>query len=459
MAPLSIAVIIPVGPGHRAHALRAIHSVRKQSIAARFIVVDDTGGGLWPDLEIGRNLIFTYGPRGVGFARRLGTMAADQQGYDMVCYLDADDILLPRALEAMLRTLAARPACYVYGDGYNLRGGKASYYRAAEYDPAIYGRQNIHNVTALMPMAVALAGEWTNRHWEDYLFYCSLALRGLCGVRAPYPVIAYDMAAGYRREMATNEGSGYANGLAAEYRQKYLSSGGATMGCCGSSGPQGGAVAAMVEAAPGVPQPDGTVAMAYSGNAAAGVPYNINGRRYTGKVGGVVYAHPDDVARLEQIGVFYQVPATPDGAEVIALAEEYNALVLGSPTLNTNNLLPGKYMIGGELVEIPPPGALDFKPLELSARDQEFTDQMALWADGRRRDQDAALSRVLASNPALAELPADELAQHVETMQRHMAENPDDDSAEDDDAEPDASDPPAEAPAKPKRGRKPAAKS
>jgi hypothetical protein len=416
----------------------------------------------------------TSGRRGVGFARKYGTEIAQTLQHDMVCYLDADDILMPRALEAMLRTLAARPACYVYGDGYNLRGGKATYYRAAEYDRAIYGRMNIHNVTALMPTSVALAGEWTNRHWEDYLFYCSLALQGYCGVRAPYPVIAYDMAAGFRREMATNEGAGYANGLAAEYQAKFLSSGGATMGCCGSSGPQGAALAAMVEAAPGVAQPDGTVAMAYSGNAAGGVRYSVNGRQYTGKIGGVVYAHPDDVARLEQIGVFYQVPATPDGEETIKLAEEYDALVLGSP--------PGAEVTQAADNDTIADRIADLLANAANASSEAVSDLahgMAV-ADSQR---EADLNSLFDADPltvdaagnvlAQVEIPAgdDEGEPDGNAYRAHRIDGgengplgsppppriPLDDNA--DRNEPDVSEPPAEAPAKPKRGRKPAAKS
>lgn len=440
MAPLSIAVVIPVGPGHEHHALRAWHSVFRQSIPAKAIIIDDTGGRLWPWLPAGTSQFSTYGRRGVGTARLMGTRAAADLGYDMVCYLDADDILMPRALEAMLRTYAARPASYVYGDGYNLRGGVATYYRADEYDRAIYGRRNIHNVTALMPTDVALAGEWTNRHWEDYLFYCSLALRGLCGVRAPYPVIAYDLAAGYRREMATNEGSGYANGLAAEYQRKFLANGGATMGCCNSSGPLGAAVAAMVAAAPGVEQPDGTVAMAYSGNAAAGVPYVVNGRRYVGKVGGVVYAHKDDVVRLEQIGAFYQVPATPSGEETIKLAEEYNALVLGTP--------PGAE-VAQMLADASNASADAVSDLALDMARTDLQHKARVYEDTGKAHY---INRLFVDSEDDAEPDtSDAAAPPVDTTPAEVANN-----AEDDDGEPDASD--DDKPAAKKRGRKPAAK-
>lgn len=314
----SIAVVIPVGPGHEQIAKRAVWSVLRQTVPAVAVIANDTPLHF---ISTGHSLqtkTSAEGRQGVGTARRAGTeLAAGLYGFDFICYLDADDILMPRAIESMLRALAANPgAAYAYGDGYNLRGGDATYYRAAEYDRAIYGRQNIHNVTALMPTSVALAGEWTNKHWEDYLFYCSLAIKGHCGVRAPYPVIAYDLAAGYRRELAFGEGSDYALGLAAEYRQRFEQE--ATMGCCGNPGTVTLDAATMIEAVPGVATPAGKIRLAYAGTNLGPVPYKTNGRSYRGAAGREVFAHAEDVDFLLRTGRWYEVADVPSADEAVA---------------------------------------------------------------------------------------------------------------------------------------------
>jgi hypothetical protein len=311
---MKIAVIIPVGPGHAEHAAVAVRSVLAQTIAAKPVVINDTGGSIVPIVSA----VDTSGGHGVAAARNEGVAYAIQHKADFVCYLDADDILMPRALEAMLRTYAMGHGAYVYGDSLNILAdaNQSGYGRANEYDQRAFNHVNIHTVTALVPTRLAAQIPWTEEPWEDFVYWSKFAARGWCGVRTPYPVIAYRMELGARRLAGFAAGAEVAKELRDRYSQLY--NGGGIMGCCGGDKSLSAQAGQVVSQIGDQPQPDGTIRMAYTGNRSGAVPHKANGRTYNAMKGAEVYANAEDVDRLKLLG-WYVVPAPPSDADRAAI--------------------------------------------------------------------------------------------------------------------------------------------
>lgn len=101
-----LTVVVPawdayVGP----ELVEAVESVRRQSIRARILVVDNASEVPVPDLD-GVSLVRSPVRLSVGNARNLGL---EEVGTPYVVFLDADDLLMDGALEAMLALARRRP--------------------------------------------------------------------------------------------------------------------------------------------------------------------------------------------------------------------------------------------------------------------------------------------------------------------------------------------------------------
>lgn len=215
-APL-VSVVIPVGPRHAAHVRTAAASVAAQSLAqlCETIVVPD-GGAVVPPMPGVQVLEGNNTRLGPAKTRNRGIAAA--RGRFLLC-LDADDYLLPRAVEHLLRRYAAGDVGYVYGNAYTeeperLRGqfagnpaakmvdGKLYMFRPApDYDQRTMASYNIHVVTALVPIdRVRQVGGFDERvdAWEDWTLWLRLAIAGVCGERIPHPVFTYRVYEGER---------------------------------------------------------------------------------------------------------------------------------------------------------------------------------------------------------------------------------------------------------------------
>lgn len=186
-----ISVITPVGPRHREHVRVAHASVLWQTLPAGWvehIVEHDTDRS---------------GPAAVrnrALARARGAF---------IVALDADDYLIPTALETYLRGYAtARDACYVYGDNYVINQDGHHYSNSQEYDQRLMAQYNQHVVTALYPTALAReVGGWDEGVdiWEDWTLPLKLAIRGWCGLRLRHPALVYRVLEGERMRLG-NEG-------------------------------------------------------------------------------------------------------------------------------------------------------------------------------------------------------------------------------------------------------------
>ena len=178
-----ISVITPVGPRHHDHVRVAAASVRWQTLPSAWvehIVEHDTDRS---------------GPAAVrnrALTKARGTF---------IVALDADDYLIPTALETYLRGYAAADACYVYADNYVINEAGWSYSNSQEYDQRKMARYNQHVVTALYPTALAReVGGWDEGIdiWEDWSLPLRCAIRGWCGHRLAQPALVYRVLEGER---------------------------------------------------------------------------------------------------------------------------------------------------------------------------------------------------------------------------------------------------------------------
>lgn len=198
-----VSIVIPVGPGHEELLKDALHSVEGQT--HRFwecIVVNDTGHWLcgmegFPWVKI----VETYQTGGgAGAARNLG---AKQSHAPFLVFLDADDMLKPRFLEATLKAYQ-RNGRYAYTDWFTQdERGQKQLHPTPEYSfAAIWENPSIHAVTALIPrkwFEVAGGFDETLPAYEDVDFFMKLLTKGYCGVRVPEPLLLYNLHHGKRR--------------------------------------------------------------------------------------------------------------------------------------------------------------------------------------------------------------------------------------------------------------------
>jgi len=195
-----ITVIIPVAPHHRALIERAEASVRAQTAPCHLIAIFDDES------------------KGPGWARNQGLAKAETP---FVTFLDADDHLLPRFAEHVLRAFDGLH--YVYSDWYTGDIRKTA-------PDCAFGKPGAwHAVTALVPTAWAreIGGfDESMPGGEDAEFYMRLIAAGYCGARVSEPLFVYT--GGGERSKAFRKRDDYnetMNSIAARH-------GGAAAACC-----------------------------------------------------------------------------------------------------------------------------------------------------------------------------------------------------------------------------------
>lgn len=220
MATPLVSVIIPVGPRHAAHCRTAAASALGQSIgraAVEVIVIGDGAAEIAP--MDGVTLLPSTGTvRGPAHTRNRGIEAARGR---FITFLDADDYLLPRGLEHLLRAYSSGRHGYTYGNAYTLepwhladqlrgkpnttiddRAQRIYTMRAApDYAQRDMAHYNLHVITTLIPARhVRAVGGFDERidAWEDWAFHLRLAMAGVCGYRTDLPVFVYQVYEGDR---------------------------------------------------------------------------------------------------------------------------------------------------------------------------------------------------------------------------------------------------------------------
>lgn len=215
-----VSIVIPVGPGHAQYLVDALDSVQAQTMPEwECIVVNDTGEEFdltpWPwarDLP-------TIGAQGAGYARNHGLALARAP---FVLFLDADDVIVPRALELLLKGAADAQGVYAYSDWLTLADerridGEMTVHTVDPYSQAAMLKGMLHPVTALIPTEWARAVGGFDEQlpvFEDWDFYCKLAASGFCGVRVAQPLLIYRRESGLRtraalRPRSTNDTPAY----------------------------------------------------------------------------------------------------------------------------------------------------------------------------------------------------------------------------------------------------------
>lgn len=199
MTPL-VSIIIPCGPRHAEHACVAAASVAWQSLAGlcETIIACDGGAEVAPMANV--TILPSDGERR-GPAHTRNRALKKAKGL-FTLPLDADDYLLPRAVESLLREYGRGQFGYIYGDAYTLeRDGSYMLRPAPDYVQDHMRRYNIHVVTALTPTKHWRAvGGWDEGvdAWEDWSGHLRLAIAGVCGHRLPQPIFTYRVYEGDR---------------------------------------------------------------------------------------------------------------------------------------------------------------------------------------------------------------------------------------------------------------------
>lgn len=330
--PLLASVIIPVGPQHRKEASQAVASVLWQTYTGvEAVVVNDTGlpivSAPHPRVRI-IDAPKSINKRRSSVARNAGLAVA--KGVFTI-FLDADDYLLPSAIQTFVRGHALHDAAYSYGHHYAVnRKGEWAMYRPPEYNrepragpmshstagpdpqPTIQGC-NLHPISAFVPT-------WCLREiggfdedavgFEDWTPWIKLAKAGWCGQRIYGATFVYRHDLGHLHIPDAKGGQKLMDAVTAPYRNKQGDMDMAGCGCGGGAKTAKDMARALAQTFGGAELTDtGMVMLEYtgvgSGKQTFRVPhtghiYQVSARpshRYTP-------APPEDVDYLLGLGFF-----------------------------------------------------------------------------------------------------------------------------------------------------------
>jgi GT2 family glycosyltransferase len=196
----SVAVVVPCF-GHGRDLDACIGSIRAQTLpAAQIVVVDDAS----PDAETSAALDQLAADGDVTIVRlaeRGGPSVARNCGLERVSssyvlFLDADDMLLPEAIETLLGCLEGAPddVAFAYPNALHF-GNRHDYERKPDWNLYLLTFENFCPVTSLFDARVFAAGvafsEDLRAGHEDWDLILQIASRGARGVRAPGPTFLY----------------------------------------------------------------------------------------------------------------------------------------------------------------------------------------------------------------------------------------------------------------------------
>ena len=235
-----VAIIVPVAKYHVPYLAQALDSVEKQT--ERYwecIVVNDTGEDLpglgpFPWAKVIDTRDNSKGTTGAGAARNMGVAHSVAP---FVTFLDADDMLTPRFLEATLKAYQ-KTGRYIYTDWISLnKAGVMETHETPEFVTGDVFRKPVqHAVNILMKR------DWFDKvhgfdetmdSWEDVDFFMRLGRAGICGARAAEPLFIYRYTTGQRREKGETQKAAIIEALNKKFGE-YISG---TMACgCDNNG-------------------------------------------------------------------------------------------------------------------------------------------------------------------------------------------------------------------------------
>lgn len=182
----AVSIIIPVGGSHYQYIGIAVASCLYQTVDDfEVIVVNDTKFSfsfshpqvrVIPSPNYRKSKEEAVGNR-AAVARNAGIAVAKGE---YVVFLDADDYLLPTALETYLRGHISHNKTYTYSSHFVGQ----EHMRPPSYSQEKYKTFNLHPIVALIPTkAVRAVGGFDESApgWEDWTLYLRLAIAGFCG--------------------------------------------------------------------------------------------------------------------------------------------------------------------------------------------------------------------------------------------------------------------------------------
>lgn len=328
---MNISVVIPVAGAHTELVGIAVASCLWQTYPhVQVIVVNDglQDVGPYADSRVevidspNRHAYIAIGNR-AAVARNAGIKHARGE---YVVFLDADDYLLPDALEILLRGHITHEYTYTYSSHYTQSG---EHLRPPEYDQDKYKTFNIHPITCLIPTdAVRQVGGFDERApgWEDWTLYLRLAIAGYCGKYVRGPIFVYRDSYSVNHVQDIAAGQELMDRVIEPYKQKGV----ITMSKCCGGGPKREAVQ-VVSAMAAIPvAQDGTQTLEYIGRMSGTSTYRHprSKRIYrAGAAASVRYLSVpvEDVDYLMSLGIFRIVTAVapmvapPEPAKLVAV--------------------------------------------------------------------------------------------------------------------------------------------
>jgi len=239
--PCSVGIVIPCYK-QKKYLSDAIESLQRQKLQDfRVIIVDDGGhqglAEIIPNDDHRFRLLELENNQGLSTARNRGIEWLDTE---YIVPLDADDMLMPQALEQMLRAQNSTiDPLIVYGDIIPFwdNGAKAKI-KLEEYNFDRLLTRSIIPATAMYPREawekVGGYDELMRDGYEDWDFHIRLGLIGVCGRKIKYKILKYRQHDGTMRDVL--EKDKIKQQLVLDYlHNKHYSiyKGERPMGCCG----------------------------------------------------------------------------------------------------------------------------------------------------------------------------------------------------------------------------------
>jgi len=250
-----VSIIIPVASAHRRHLRTSLASVRWQTVPDwQAVICNDTGAPI--NVQGDDRIIVADVPQGhtkrrASVARNAGIERATGM---FTIFLDADDYLLPGAIETFVRGHVRHDKAYSYAEHYGLQpSGEWAQYRPPDYNreprasalshstkgpgpvPTMQGC-NLHPITAFVPTAcIKDVGGFDEDApgFEDWTIWLRLAMAGHCGERIYGPVFVYRRLEGLSSEKDARGGQALMDRVTAPYRDR---TGDIPMAGCGCGG-------------------------------------------------------------------------------------------------------------------------------------------------------------------------------------------------------------------------------
>lgn len=187
-----VSVIIPCAAHHIRYLSRALDSLLAQTVREWEVIVIDSGrtGKVYDAIHTVYPFARVVGEdtKGTSAARNAGLAVARAP---LCLFLDADDMLVPEALEIMMTKYHHSGGRYVYTDWLRLYNGEAKLETVPDYDPKAMLHVPQHAVTVLMATQDAIHISFDERLelLEDWDFFARCAVAGVHGIKADKPAV------------------------------------------------------------------------------------------------------------------------------------------------------------------------------------------------------------------------------------------------------------------------------